>query len=118
MARHTIRSAAALALEVLTTIQSLDADNGITDPDVAEAVAALAQAIGAAGTNARAATVRAYRRPNRWGFRPHESLQIVSGPRAGSDARYVSTSSSSSIYVVIDGVRRVVNVKFVERMAA
>jgi hypothetical protein len=114
----TIQVAARLALDVLTTIQLLDADQGITDPDIAEAVDALLVALKRAGSKAACPPGRRRDKPNRWGFQPGEPLRVVAGPRAGAAARFLGVASTTQIYVEIAGARRTIYTKLIERGAA
>lgn len=110
----TLGSAARQALDVLHAVQANDAGNGITDPDVAEAVSVLEAAIARSSRNRNTAPRR---KGNRWGFGMLQPMRVVGGAWAGSSGRFMGAANQRQVYIEIDGVQRSVAAINVERVS-
>lgn len=98
------RTAMTKALDVLRTIRELDADEGIADPDVAEAIGELEEALREAGGPQR--TRRGIPRTwdttrNRWGFVRGQRVHMPDGREATFDG----VSNSRDVYVLVGSTR-------------
>lgn len=104
----TARTAMTKALDVLRAIRALDADEGIDDPDVRDAVLELEQALREACGPARPrrGTPRTWDTTrNRWGLARGDRVSILAGRHAGDRGTFVGVSNSSQVFVEIDGHR-------------
>lgn len=102
------RRAMTKALDVLRAIHALDADEGITDPDVAEAIAELEAALIEAGgpQRLRASVPRTWGTDrNRWGLRRGDVVRLIDGWYAGQVGTFCGVSNSTDVYVELQGRR-------------
>lgn len=115
MAR-TLKSAATHALDVLRVIRDSDADGGVADPDVLEAIRHLEVAIGRVSKPRHLSSTDGYRRPNRWGYTHGELLQICDGRHKGKALPFAGVANSTRIFVLDDlGSPVTVSARQVER---
>lgn len=96
----TIRSAAEHALSVLETIRDYDADSGVADPDVLEAIKRLSCELGP-----RRAFTRPARR-NRWGYTRGQLLNVIGGTLSGETVEFAGVSSALQLLVTHNGQPR------------
>jgi hypothetical protein len=94
----SLRDAAVHALGVLEVIRDFDADSGISDPDVLEAIERLTCEVGS-----KRAEKQASQRPNRWGYTLGQPLRVIGGRLTGASVTFAGVSSTHQLRVMHAG---------------